>query len=146
MSQAHLAREVSRRVDPDVTRDVVWKLEHGSPEHPRPDLVMAVADALGRPLPEALEALGYQLPEEIRGRVDQRIIDVFEPLPLPVQQSIADLVPGLLELASELRHKPLGDRGDKAYTPVEIKTPQTRAAEARGEYRAGSTPPRKRST
>jgi hypothetical protein len=107
MSQAHLAREISRGLNADFTRDRLWDLEHGSPRNPSPDLVTAVAYALGRPIHDALKALGYELPADPGARLDPELVAVVDQVPLPAQRQLARIIPALIGLGVELRHLPV---------------------------------------
>jgi transcriptional regulator with XRE-family HTH domain len=99
MSGAQLARQVSRLLGSEITRDQIWDLERGVPKSPRPDLVMAIAEVLGRPLPEALQALGYKMPPKINERIDSSLVHVLEGVPLPQQKRLAEILPTFLALA-----------------------------------------------
>ena len=63
------------------------------PENPPPQLVVAIAEALGRPLVEALEALGYQLPAEYANkRIDPALTKAAEGLSISAQRRLAALL------------------------------------------------------
>lgn len=91
----------------EVNRDIIWKLEHGIPKQPDPRLVNALADALGRPLQEALLTLGYEIPEPLRQHIDPALVEAIDGLPLPVQRSLAGAIPQLLDLARTLERPAL---------------------------------------
>jgi transcriptional regulator with XRE-family HTH domain len=102
MSQAQLAREISRYLGADFTRDRVWDLENGTPKNPSADLVTAVAAALGRPLTEALASLGYELPTGDASHVHPAMLEALRNLSLLEQQAVAALLPHLMELSRQL--------------------------------------------
>lgn len=99
VTQAELARRLKKKMGVDFSRDKVWELENGSPRVPPADIVHAVADALDRPITEALEALGYVLPKESRKPVHPSLANSASSLPWSIQERIAELIPSLVSLA-----------------------------------------------
>jgi transcriptional regulator with XRE-family HTH domain len=102
MSQAQLAREITRYLGADFTRDRVWDLENGTPKNPSADLVIAIASALGRPLTEALASLGYQLEPNDASHVHPAMLGALRHLSLSEQEALAALLPHLMELSRQL--------------------------------------------
>lgn len=120
MSQAQLARQTSRHLESEFTRDQMFDLERGARKNVGPDLVTAITKALNRPLPEALAALGYQLPDSVSQHVHPALVRAVEEIPYSVQEALAETLPGFYTLAQALN-----------------VTPLRRVAEERGQYNGG---------
>lgn len=103
LSQADLARKVKGILGTEVTRDVIWQLEHGRPANPKPDVVMAIAQSVGRPVTEALEALGYVLPASAHvAPIHPTLGNVLSDIPWPVQEKLSAAIPAFLDMARVL--------------------------------------------
>ena len=112
MGQAELARRVRKNLvdsgylpqDGEWPRDNINKLEkQGKPEFPKPEIIMAIAAAVGRPLMEALEQLGYEFPAGENSRINPSLAESLEDLSWPAQEHLAENLASLLKLAAELR-------------------------------------------
>ncbi len=131
IGQAELARRVRRILvregiltdDDEFPRDIINKLERqGKPEFPRPEIVMAIAEAVGRPVVEALEQLGYKFPANENVRINPALAARLDQLSWPAQKVLSDALPFLMGLA---RNMVYGEPSEELI----------RAAEGSDEYR-----------
>jgi transcriptional regulator with XRE-family HTH domain len=112
-TQTMLAVELAERLPHrKIGRDVIWKLEHGSPEYPSAEVVQAIAAALDRPVTEALEALGYVLPETPNAKVHPALVAFARSLPWSAQEQLPVLLPMLAALATKIV------TGNDTFTPI----------------------------
>jgi hypothetical protein len=132
IGQSELARRVRKilvreRVltrDDEFPRDIINKLERqGKPEFPRPEIVMAIAEAVGRPVVEALEQLGYKFPANENVRINPDLAARLDELSWPAQKQLSDALPFLMGLAQKMVY---GEPGEELL----------HAAEGSGEYKA----------
>jgi hypothetical protein len=66
---------------------------------------MAIAKALNRPLPEALAALGYELPREVEG-LEAELASYLHDLPVTVQVQLPHVISTIIDLARSLQLEP----------------------------------------
>lgn len=133
IGQAELARRVRKILvregvltdDDEYPRDIINKLERqGKPEFPRPEIVMAIAEAVGRPAVEALEQLGYKFPANENARINPDLAARLDQLSWPAQKELADALPALMGLAQRMVY------GESAEEPAPSLSQS--AAKARG--------------
>ena len=112
IGQAELARRLGVALGGhpgDYSRDKVWALEQGTPKHPPADLVMAVCTALGAPLVEGLEAMGYRLNLPGEARVHPAALQAVAAVPYEMQPQLAQVIPGIVAMAAALKVTPIID-------------------------------------
>lgn len=103
VSNAELGRRMGRVMKTDaLTRDVVGKLTKGQPKVPDAKTVKAIAQALGKPVEEAMEALGYDVTKSEFSHVSPELAQALNGIDWEVQGRIADMIPSLLSLAKSV--------------------------------------------
>lgn len=103
VSNAELGRRMGRIMKTDaLTRDVVGKLTKGQPKVPDAKTVKAIAQALGKPVEEAMEALGYDVTKSEFSHVSPELAQALNGIDWEVQGRIADMIPSLLSLAKSV--------------------------------------------